>query len=383
MGFGRGVVSTLRDYFTKGHQRTSKVRYRTLKDENKALLAEDIRERRYTLRAYPSFVGLGTDLRCNLKCIMCIQRLEDRKTLLEFPAIGERDLIQFAKEVFPTAETLQLNTGGEPLMSRNVDLEIDLAEEYCVHLDVITNGLLLNSKQGRLQKLCRNSRSISFSLDSPVQRTYESIRIGSDFKRVVENMGLLQKYRHEMSPSERPFFGINMVVMRRNLGEVLPMVRFARDIGADHLGLARVYVHSNDMADEALEPLQQKFNQVLLEATELAATLGIQITVPPPHQCDSRLGPRQERDAIPTQPERGSKWCPFLWKRTYLDNLANVFVCCEPSHPIAGNIREKSFQDIWNGENYVRMRQTFTGGPAYRQCDECAEGGYLSNINPF
>lgn len=386
LGIGKGIFLGLRGYFAKGHGNASSIKYRILKEKNKMQLEEDIRENRNSLNAFPTFVGLGTDMRCNLRCIMCVQRLDDRKALQEAPVIEEKHLIKFAKEVFPTTETLQLNTAGEPLMSRNFDLELELAEEFCVKLDVITNGLLLNSKPGRLQKLCRNAGAIQFSFDSPVDETYESIRIGSSYDKVVENMRLFQKYRHELSVSERPFFGINMVVMKRNLSELLQMVQFAKEIGADHLGLARIHIHSSEMEEEALEPHQQEVNRMLLAAKELASNLGIKITLPPLYECpSSEVGPSQELEKSPSEAGAAPELirCPFLWKRAYLDNMANIFVCCEPSHPTAGNIKEKSFMEIWNGENYMRMRRTFTGGPPFRLCDECARRGYLSKINLF
>jgi hypothetical protein len=64
----------------------------------------------------------------------------------------------------------------------------------------------------------------------------------------------------------------------------------------------------------------------------------------------------------------------------YIDAAANIFVCCEPSHPVAGNIKNNDFQDIWNGTIYQTMRRTFTGGPMHKLCDKCSNGGYLSGL---
>jgi len=385
-GIGKRVFLGLKDCFVKRKRLKSGNNYLRLKEKNKVLLAEDIREKRHVLRAYPPFIGLGTDSRCNLRCIMCVQRLEDRKTLMDAPTIEEKYFIKFAEEVFPTAETLQLNTAGEPLMSRNFDLELEMAAKFQVQLDVITNGLLLNSKKGQLQQLCNNAKAIQFSFDSPVLDTYESIRVGSDFKKVVENMRLLQKYRAELPAVNRPFFGINMVVMKRNLSELQEMVRFAKDIGVDHLGFASIHIHSEAMEEESLVPVKQEVNRSLLAAKALADSLGVKITIPPLDSFLPEVAVGQVGNSIPSRTpevEPEINRCPFLWNRTYLDNEANVFVCCEPSHPVAGSIQDQDFKAIWNGEIYEKMRRTFTGGPPDKYCERCARVGYLSKINPF
>lgn len=155
-----------------------------IKENNYTTLQEDIKEMRPMLRAYPPFVGLGTDALCNLQCVMCIQRLFDNKDLASLTPIEDKYLIKFAEQVFPTAKILQLNTAGEPLMSMTLDLELELAERYGVKVEVITNGTLLNSKEGSFEKLTRNVSSILFSFDSPVKETYESIRRGAVFRRL-------------------------------------------------------------------------------------------------------------------------------------------------------------------------------------------------------
>jgi MoaA/NifB/PqqE/SkfB family radical SAM enzyme len=309
----------------------------------------------------------------------------DRKTHVNTYTVEEGDLVKFAEQVFPTAEILQLNTAGEPLMSRHFDLELELAERYYVKLDVITNGVLLNSKKGRLQRLCRAAKAIQFSFDSPVKRTYESIRVGAEFDQVVENMRLFQRYRNELPLRDRPFFGMTMVLMKRNLGELLDLVRFAKDIGVDHLGVARVHTHRKEMEGESLENCKQEVNHTLLAAQSLATHLGISITIPPLFDGVSEVDFKESDQRRGRNPisNKELKRCLFLWKRVYLTEEANILVCCEPSHRIAGSLRENCFKDIWNGEIYLRMRRTFTGGPPYGPCYECAKNGYFAGLSPF
>jgi MoaA/NifB/PqqE/SkfB family radical SAM enzyme len=313
---------------------------------------------------------------------MCVQRRGEYKEIFTSPTIEEKYLIKFAEQVFPTAELLQLNTAGEPLMSRHFDLELDLAEKYQVKLDVITNGTLLSSKKDRLKRLCSNSKTISFSFDSPVKETYESIRINADFGQVVENMRLYHKNRSRLPADKMPTFNICMVLMNRNLDELLYMVRFAKEIGADHLSVSSLVVHTKEMEDESLDGCKQKVNQLLSEAKKLAKKINLSILMPALYDINSETESRGINvDKLQNHNlEQPLKRCFFLWERAYIDAVARIIVCCEPSHPIAGNLKDNDFQDIWNGLLYQKMRRTFIGGPLYTKCYNCAQSGYFSTL---
>ncbi len=353
-----------------------------LKESNANLLEQDKKENRCCLRALPTFVGLGTDEICNLRCVMCIQRTKEQSVLKNSPPIEEKYFIKFANQVFPTAKILRLNTSGEPLMSRRLELEAGLAEKYGVRLELITNGTLLNVKRKLFEKIVNNSSSISFSFDSPIKKTYESIRIGAEFLRVVENMRLFQKYRNTLPIHKRPFFYVNMVLMRRNFNEIIPMVNFTKSIGEDCLIIVRILVSKKEMQDESLDNCREETNRALLEAQEFAKKLNLNLWIPPLFNIDTALNSEEDNAVVQySQPKPALKRCPFLWDYVYIDGNADIFTCCEPSHPVAGSIKDRDFRDIWNNQLYQKMRSTFTGGAHYKLCKDCAEHGYLSEVN--
>ncbi|MDD5438779.1 MAG: radical SAM protein [Candidatus Omnitrophica bacterium] len=326
---------------------------------------DDLIYRRTALRSLPIFVGLGTDHSCNLTCIMCINRLTDK---IKRSPIEEKYLIKFADQTFPTARILQLNTAGEPLMSKRLDLELELAERYGVRIDLITNGTLLNAKKGRLDTLVRNAFSVQFSFDSPFRKTYESIRIGADFSEVVENMRLFQKFRLGLPPAERPVFNIGMVIMKRNLHDLAQMIRFTKDMRADRLLVSYMIPHTNAMEHEALDVTGEEPNKILRDAMALAEKLNVTLCLPVSYWAAG--GQVQQKKTF--------KYCYFLWERAYLDNNGDIFPCCEPSHPVAGSIKDTDFGEIWNGGVYRSMRASFSGGPPHTLCGTCITSGYLA-----
>lgn len=351
-----------------------------LKKKNAILLQYDKEKKRSILRAYPIFVGLGTDVACNLRCVMCIRQTKSETEVKSGPIIEEKYLIKFVEQVFPTAKILQLNTAGEPLMSRTFDLELELAEKYSVKLELITNGTLLNIKNARFKKLVENSHLICFSFDSPVKETYESIRIGADFDQAVENMRLFQKYRNQLPKTKRPAFNIVMVLMKRNLQEVFQMLKFAKEIGADSLGISHLYVHTKDMEIESLDNCKEEVNEMLLSAVQLAKEIQINLVIPPLYEIEPMALPIEKFSAgfHKSKFKKIIQRCSFLWERVYIDGNANIIPCCEPSHPVVGSIKDNNFEEIWNGRLYQVMRNTFTGEGFYPLCKKCAEEGYLN-----
>lgn len=345
--------------------------FKEIKEENARLLEQDRKENRRILRAYPTLVTLTTDIRCNLKCIMCHLRGIRDDELLKIHPLEEEYLIKFASQVFPTAQILRLNTAGEPLLSRTLELELELALKYGLKLQLFTNGTLLSHKKGIWERIVKNSCFVLYSFDSPVKETYESIRPGADYFLVLQNMHLFQRYRNNLSNAERPMFIIHMVVMRRNLSEVNQMISFAKHIGADALYLCRIIIFTEETEGESLDNCKEEFNRTMLEAQKLANSLGLYVRIPPLY-------------AEQTEPPDGKilRRCNFIWEEVLLDYNANIWPCCSPSRPVVGSIKDNDFKEIWNGEVYQLMRRTFTEGYPYKLCQDCAEHGYLTTITP-
>ncbi len=355
-----------------------------LKVKNKQLLQEDMKQKSPVVRAFPYFIGLATDLRCNLNCIMCNRAQHDPGVLENMYTVDEKLFIKFADEVFPTTEVLQLNIAGEPLISRNIDLELEYAAKYDVKLEIATNGVFLDSQYRNIDILLRQARNVVFSFDSPFKETYESIRRGADYNRVIDNMIFFQRYQNSSPPDKKPSFGIVMVLMKRNLNEVLPMIELAKKLGVDYLSISHMVVFTEEMKKESVHDMKEEVNAVLSKAVAKAHEMQFPFFIPPLYVIEKEESKnsitRQEEAVNIENTEKINKSCFFLWERAYLNMDANIIACCSSDYPIMGSMKESSFAQIWNGAKYQEMRQTFTGGKPYAPCDECYRTGYLSHI---
>jgi MoaA/NifB/PqqE/SkfB family radical SAM enzyme len=77
------------------------------------------------------------------------------------------------------------------------------------------------------------------SVDGATPATHAENRTGADLDQIKFNVKQLQRLRRSMR-RETPEIGIEFVLMQRNLGEVLKLLRLAFDMGAVFIILTNV-----------------------------------------------------------------------------------------------------------------------------------------------
>ena len=67
-------------------------------------------------------------------------------------------------------------------------------------------------------------------------------------------------------------------------------------------------------------------------------------------------------------------FCPYPWTQVYIEPTGNLQACCR-AVPVAGeslgNIKTESIAEIFNNENFVRLREEFLNGNKPAMCQEC------------
>jgi radical SAM protein with 4Fe4S-binding SPASM domain len=80
----------------------------------------------------------------------------------------------------------------------------------------------------------------------------------------------------------------------------------------------------------------------------------------------------EPRALDPKAPDRGSIWyCDFLWNKTYVTVGGDVVPCCVNAVPSVGNLRERPFEQIWNGPELRAMRQRMVMKQPVPVCRGC------------
>src|SRR3954470_9048975 len=129
---------------------------------------------------------------CNLRCKMCYYSSDYLRKK------DEMDLDFFRKiagQVFPKTRFLYLSCATEPLMNKRFAEIVRATGEYKVPFtSFCTNGLLLTPE---VVQACIDSKisEIIFSIDGATKETYEEIRRGGKWERLLEKMELLKSMK--------------------------------------------------------------------------------------------------------------------------------------------------------------------------------------------
>jgi len=178
----------------------------------------------------PPEIYIFTSRNCNLRCKMC-------------PFTSANAHQKYAKVVYPVENIISLLKeigwnkidrigliGGEPLMTPDaLTLLRFLAGEKlngtCVY--ITTNGMLIDNQIDLLKKL--ENLQITVSVDG-TNETYEKIRTGATWIRLVNNMNLLKNVKKRERPNWK--ITINSIVMKSTIPYLLSLLKFGAEMGA-------------------------------------------------------------------------------------------------------------------------------------------------------
>ncbi|HEX7833805.1 MAG TPA: radical SAM protein, partial [Thermoanaerobaculia bacterium] len=177
--------------------------------------------------------------RCNLRCVMCHFSTRDRirfpPFVLEPDADGNMPVSRFetiAAEFFPHAKRVALSCAAEPLMHPRFREIVAIAGSYRVpELWFPTN--LLPLTEATAESIMRaNVTTVAVSIDGVRKETYERIRAGATWERLMAKLAMLRDARGR---NRTPRLRVNFTWMRDNRDELRELPAFAADIGASEL----------------------------------------------------------------------------------------------------------------------------------------------------
>lgn len=168
--------------------------------------------------------------RCNLRCVMCpVTVLADRWPALDLPW----ELFQRIAAAFGKVKWVYLQGWGEPLLHPRLFDMIALAKSAGCRVGFTNNGTRLTQKAGeRLLDLGLDLLAVSIAGATP--GTHEAIRVGSDFRRLIENLRRFLALRARRK-SDTPKVELLFLMTGTNVEELPQAVELASTLGVDEL----------------------------------------------------------------------------------------------------------------------------------------------------
>jgi len=204
------------------------------------------------LEIYPNIHSLAKvyiepTAKCNLHCKTCIRGTWKEK-------MGNMDLDVFDALItqlkdFKNIQSVMFGGFGEPTFHPDITHMVKQVKSLGIKAEIITNGTLLNEKI--LINLSKNKLdTLWISFDGASPECFEDIRNGANFEFVLENMKHF-KVINERS-SHKVKVGINFVIMKRNINELMKLKSLAQQIGAEEISVSNVLPYNSEMLEQML-----------------------------------------------------------------------------------------------------------------------------------
>ena len=282
-------------------------------------------------RRRPLEVILDTTERCNLKCRMCYFSAVDRLQFLPFDRqlsgngmMPVETFSQVAADLFPRARRVALGCAAEPLMHpKFVDIVREAGSYGVPDLWFPTNLLPLTPPKA--EAICEAGVStVGVSMDGTRAETYESIRVGGRFARLMRCLDLLNDVRRGGSTRLRLIF----VWMQTNRADLEDLPRFAEEVGARELDVRFVAPTAHVTAEDELLDGEDPgaLRAELAAAAEDAAARGLRLVSYPDFDDGGAIGLRG----------RLMRWRAGLYDRQRLRGRFRTAVagCAWPKHTV-------------------------------------------------
>jgi MoaA/NifB/PqqE/SkfB family radical SAM enzyme len=309
---------------------------------------------------------------CNLRCPMCLVRY--RPPLDRVRHSMGIDMFRALVDANPNLRRITLQGLGEPLLAPHLLEMVELASARGIDVGFNTNGTLLT--EARAERLVRAGLAwLHVSFDGATAGTYEAIRDGARFDKVLANVAGLVAVKRRVG-GDRPWVRLVFVAMRRNVGELPGVVRVAADTGVNEVWVQHLS-HSFDDTEgsddgayvairgyTAAEALWDAVPAPFLEARALAEELGVRLRLP-----------AVEGDPAPALRADGEPGCDWPWRSGYVTNDGALQPCCMvmgADRATLAHLDDGPFADGWVAAPYRRFREALLGDEPPDVCRGCS-----------
>jgi MoaA/NifB/PqqE/SkfB family radical SAM enzyme len=322
-------------------------------------------------RPLPPFLQLEPVGQCNLACRMCAVPFREDGPARGLAAMPFADYTRLIDQ-FAGLRELHLQGLGEPLMHPRFFDMVRYAAARGIAVSLNTNLTLLTDRRARECATC-GLAAIHVSLDGASAATYERIRVGARFAKVLRNLRRLVA-AVSAADAPRPALRLVMVLMRGNLDELPALVRLAADEGVPRLFVQRL---AHDFSEETLPARYAPMREfVATETTETMASDEVEAvfatarTVAADRGVELRLPRLATPHAAPNP--RGCDW-PVTG--AYVSWRGEAMPCCmvgTPDRLHFGSMLAQDAHSVWAGAAFERFRERLASDAPPDLCRGCA-----------
>lgn len=284
----------------------------------------------------------------------------------------ERNLLHtLFEEMRPKGlRSILLAGSGEPLLHPELPEIASDAVQHGVDVALSTNGVLLTKEKS--QALLHNLKWVRFSTSGGSEETYHRIHRGApgDFSRVLRNLEDAARIKNR--DALHTVLNVQIVMIPENMHEILPLAREVKARGAD-----RYIVKPVGFVERTQSKIRGEVTNDFYAYDEV---LGAELEA----LSDDRFQVVYRKSRAENMSgARGFDACYGSSFHAMIGAGGEVWQCCNllgiPEYAL-GNLHEKSFAEIWDGEarkRFLKRLKDEKMAPCPRACKLAPINQYL------
>lgn len=303
--------------------------------------------------------------RCNLKCIHC--RSSSEFVMSQHPDFSTREAFRIIDDIAGFAKPVVVLSGGEPLLRKDVFDIAKYGTEQGLRMCLATNGTLVTDEV--CNKIKESGiRIVSLSLDGSTEKIHDDFRSQEGaFTGTIHAAKLFKKHGIE--------FLINSSFTKRNQEDIPEVYKLSKDLGATAwymfmivpTGRGEKIMNELISKEDYEDLLEWHYDMEKGEKDMLVRPTCAPHYYRVIHQKSREKGEKFERRTLKFS-TGGAKGCIAAQVIALIDVDGNVLPCSYFPKS-AGNVKEKSFQDIWENSELFKELRNFKGYKG--KCGSC------------
>jgi MoaA/NifB/PqqE/SkfB family radical SAM enzyme len=331
-------------------------------------------------KAAPNKVLIYPTNRCNLSCPFCFQRLNPYDYSKDLP---KRRWVKLVEELCEMGvDIIQISGGGEPMLVPDITLNImKIIKKNDVTGRLVNNGTLWNEKYVKKVVEIRWDNVI-FSVDGATPTINDKSRgKRGTFKKIVKSIKLFNDYK-KMFKSDLPLLEFSTVISRINFFQISEIIKLASKLNVCNITFEPVFVSNPNV--EKLKVSEKERDYIIKNIEKwkkLANSEGVSTNLDVIFNLREieKTGKLKEKiyeisKAKTLNPFLKSPcFEPWIWPKIEADGrvgpCSTIFLSDFYGKEVS--VRERSFRDVWFGEEFTAFRKMMMSGKLFDACSNC------------
>jgi MoaA/NifB/PqqE/SkfB family radical SAM enzyme len=330
-------------------------------------------------KAPPHKVLIYPTNKCNLRCPFCFQRLKPYDYSKDLP---EERWLELTKELCEMGVNIvQISGGGDPMIVPQTTLKMmEIVKEKDVTGRIVNNGTLW--RENDIKKVVEIGwDNVIFSVDGATPEVNDRSRgVNGTFKKIVENIRIFNLYK-KIFKREIPLLEFSTVVSKINFFQLGEIINLAHSLDISNITFEPVFVSNPSVEKLKVSPRERDWMMKKIpEWGKLANSLGVSTNLDVLFEVKEieKTGKLKEKIYEISKAEENPFlkipcFEPWIWPKIEADGrvgpCSTIFLSDFCKKEVS--VRERSFEDVWYGEEFNAFREMIKSGNLFDACSNC------------